>query len=210
MKSPYIFTHIAPKETGEKPAIFLLHGLGSNEQDLLQLVENMPFDCHIFSLRGPITHPPGYAFYTFEEEGLPNQDVFDQVVQFTKQFIEEAVVEFSLKKEALYLMGFNQGAALVQALTVIMGDTLHGAVVLSGFVPQFVVEEYRKLPLGNVKMFIAHGEYDYVYPLAWGKASAEFFEEYGAQITFKTYADGHGVIAEELNDLMAWFSEVSK
>ncbi|WP_042474035.1 alpha/beta hydrolase [Bacillus ndiopicus] len=205
MKSPYIFTHQAPKEAGENPAIFLLHGLGSNEQDLLQLVNELPFDCHIFSLRGPIAHPPGYAFYTFEEEGKPNQAVFDQVVQFTKLFIEEAVVEYSLKKDQLYVMGFNQGAALAQALTVVMGNLLHGAVALSGFIPQFVVEEYRKLPLVDVRMFIGHGEYDYVYPLAWGEESAAFFEEYGAQVTFKTYEDGHGVTPEELEDLMEWF-----
>ena len=206
MKSPYIFTHKAPKEAGEKPAIFLLHGLGSNEQDLLQLVEELPFDCHIFSLRGPIEHPPGYTFYTFEEEGQPNQAIFDQVVQFTKLFIEEAIAEFALKQDELYVMGFNQGAAIAQALTVIMAETLRGAVALSGFTPQFVIDEYRKLPLSNVHMFIGHGEYDYVYPLAWSKASAAFFEEYGAHVTFKTYPDGHGVTPDELKDLMAWFA----
>ena len=39
MKSPFTFTHTAPEgSAGKQPAIFLLHGMGSHEQDLPQLV----------------------------------------------------------------------------------------------------------------------------------------------------------------------------
>ena len=81
MQSPYTFVHKAPNVTNEKqPAIFLLHGLGSNEHDLLQLVNEFEGSCHIFSLQGPIKHNPGYAFYTFEEEGIQTCEVFDKVI----------------------------------------------------------------------------------------------------------------------------------
>ena len=36
------------------PALFLFHGMGSNEEDLLPLVKSFEETHHIFSLRGPI------------------------------------------------------------------------------------------------------------------------------------------------------------
>lgn len=204
MKSPYIYTHQKARGQGKKPALFLLHGLGSDEHDVMQLVKDVPFDCHIFSLRGPIMHKPGFAFYTFEEEGKPEQRIFDQVVQHTKLFIEEATATFNLDQQELYVVGFNQGAAIAQAVAVVMGQDLRGTIALSGYTPQFVVEQYRKIPLQNVRVFIGHGQYDYVYPVAWAKESASFFEEYGADVTLMIYEDGHGVTEQEIQDIMRW------
>lgn len=207
MKSPYIFTHTTPEGLGKKPAIFLLHGLGSNEQDLLQLVTELKTQCHIFSLRGPITHKPGFAFYTFDEEGKPNRAIFDQVVQFTKLFIEEAIEEYNLDAEKIYVVGFNQGAALAQTLAVVMGNAIRGTAALSGFIPEFVALEYSKKVMDQSKIFISHGEYDYVYPVQWGEGSAAFFTDFGANVTFKTYPDGHGVTPENLQDLVAFIAQ---
>lgn len=208
MNSPYTFKHTAPQPNGEKqPAIFLLHGLASNENDLLQLVGDFKEQCHIFSLQGPIKHKPGFAFYTFEEEGIPQRDVFDKVVKFTEAFILEAIAEYNLDIEKIYVIGFNQGAVVAQTLALVMGNAIRGTAVLSGYLPEFVAVEYNKLPMNNSKIFISHGEYDFVYPFVWGQRSAKFFEDYGADVTFKTYADGHGVTPENLQDLVAFIAQ---
>lgn len=209
MKSPYIFHHSAPVVAEEKqPAIFLLHGLGSNEKDLLQLVDSFKTQCHIFSLQGPIAHRPGYAFYTFpEEEGKPERAVFDKVVKFTEEFIVEAIAEYNLDAQQIYVVGFNQGAAVAQTLAMVMGEGIRGTAVLSGYLPEFVALEYSKKTMDHSKIFISHGEYDYVYPLIWAQQSAAFFEDYGTAVTFKTYPDGHGVTAENLQDLTAFLAE---
>ena len=207
MESPYTFIHKAPNVTGEKqPAIFLLHGLGSNEQDLLQLVNEFEGRCHIFSLQGPVKHNPGYAFYTFEEEGYPTREVFDKVVQFTQAFIFEAIQKFELDLEKIYVVGFNQGAVVAQTLALVMGSAIRGTVALSGYLPEFVEAEYNKLPMDESKVFISHGEYDYVYPLVWGEKSATYFKDYCADVTFKTYPDGHGVTQESVQDLVAFIA----
>lgn len=208
MNSPYTFKHTAPQPNGEKqPAIFLLHGLASNENDLLQLVGDFKEQCHIFSLQGPVKHKPGFAFYTFEEEGIPQRDVFDKVVKFTEAFILEAITEYNLDIEKIYVIGFNQGAVIAQTLALVMGSAIRGTAALSGYLPEFVAVEYNKLPMNNSKIFISHGEYDFVYPFVWGQRSAEFFEDYGADVTFKTYADGHGVTPENLQDLVAFIAQ---
>lgn len=207
MQSPYTFIHKAPAASAEKqPAIFLLHGLGSNEQDLLQLVGAFEGNCHIFSLQGPIKHSPGYAFYTFEEEGFPTREVFDKVIQFTQSFIFEAIAEYDLDIEKIYVVGFNQGAVVAQTLALVMGSAIRGTAALSGYIPEFVAVEYNKLPMDKSRIFISHGEYDFDFPFKWGEGSAAFFKDLGADVTFKSYPDGHGVNAENLNDLVAFIA----
>lgn len=209
MKSPYTFKYIAPQSNdgAHQPAIFLLHGLGSNEEDLIQLVEEFKGQCHIFSLRGPITHSPGFAFYTFEEEGKPIRDVYDKMITFTQSFILEAIDQYQLDVGKIYLLGFNQGAAVVETLTLTLGNLIRGTVALSGYLPDFVMNEYKKAPLDRTKIFISHGEYDYVYPIQWGQSSKEYFDEIGVNVIYKTYPDGHGVNPENLRDLVAFIAE---
>lgn len=208
MKSPYTFKHIAPSFSNEKmPAIFLFHGLGSDENDLLQLVDSIKDSFHIFSLRGPITNPPGYAFYTFEEEGKPTQEVFDKVIYFSKEFILEAMESFDIDPEQIYVVGFNQGAVISQALLVTMGEKIKGIASLSGYLPAFVMNEYRKSPMEASKVFISHGEYDYDFPIEWSQASKEFFTTYCTKVVYKTYPVGHGVSEENKNDLISFLLE---
>nr|WP_106784834.1 esterase [Lysinibacillus timonensis] len=205
MNTPYFFKHIGPNlEVDEKnAAVFLFHGLGSNEEDLFQLVESLKGKCHIFSLRGPITHSPGYAFYTFEEEGKPIRTIFDQMIIATKQFILEAVEQYHLDLEKIYLVGFNQGAVVTQTLAVIFGSELAGYASLSGYIPDFVKLEYRK-NIQDLKLFISHGEYDFDYPISWAEESKKFFEENGAIVTYNKYPVGHGVSLENIEDLLAF------
>ena len=143
MKSPFTFIHTAPEAlAGKQPAIFLLHGMGSNEEDLPQLVQDFKDSHHIFSLRGPIVFDPGYAFFTIEEEGKPIRPIFDEVLTYIQSFIHEAIVEFGLDEERIYVLGFSQGAVLAQSLAFTMGNVLRGVVALSGYVPDFVKMDY--------------------------------------------------------------------
>ena len=205
MKSPFTYTYSAPQSSDiKKPTIFLLHGMGSNELDLPQLVKEFENSHHIFSLRGPIVFKPGYAFYTTEEEVKPDRQIFDQVLTHVQSFIYEAIEEYELDIEQVYILGFSQGAVLAQSLAFSMGKAIKGIVALSGYLPDFVKEEYSKRPVDHLNIFISHGNYDYVIPSQLGIESKEFFEEQGAQVTFKTYEDGHGVTTENHQDLVAF------
>ena len=208
MKSPFTYTYSAPEDVAVKrPAIFLLHGMGSHEEDLPQLVQDLKESHHIFSLRGPIVFNPGYAFFTNEEEGKPIRVVFDEVLTYIQSFISEAIDEYALDKEQIYVLGFSQGAVLAQSLAFTMGNAIRGVVALSGYIPDFVKEEYKKHSVEHLDIFISHGEFDYVIPLEWGENSKDYFDAQGAQVIFKTYQDGHGVTPENHRDLVSFLRQ---
>ncbi len=211
MNSPFTFIHTAPTqmETGKLyPAIFLMHGMGSNEKDLPGLLDEIKDQCHIFSLQGPIIQPPGYAFFTIEEFGKPHRQVFDQVIIQIMKFIEEAITEYPIDAEKIFLMGFSQGAILSKTLAFAMGkEKIAGIVALSGYIPDFVQTEYHKHSVSDMPVFISHGLMDYVLPYQWGEASRDFFTEQGANVTFKNFQDGHGVTPEIHQALIAFLKE---
>ncbi|MFJ8260680.1 alpha/beta hydrolase [Rummeliibacillus sp. NPDC094406] len=211
MNSPFTFIHSAPKnmEHGKLyPAVFLMHGMGSNEQDLPGLLDEIKDQCHIFSLQGPIIQPPGYAFFTIEEFGKPHRNVFDQVIIHIMNFIEEAITEYPIDAEKIFLMGFSQGAILSKSLAVAMGkEKLAGIVALSGYTPDFVKNQYQKHSVQDMPVFISHGTMDMALPYQWGEASRDFFTEQGSNVTFKSFEDGHGVTPEVQESLIAFLKE---
>ncbi|MGE7841054.1 alpha/beta hydrolase [Lysinibacillus sp. NPDC093712] len=210
MITPFTYKHTQPTNmdpTKKYPAIFLLHGMGSNEDDLPQLVQEFQDQCHIISIRGPITQKPGYAFFTIQEVGKPDRAIFDKVLIALQRFMLEAIEEFQIDPHKVYVLGFSQGAVLAQSLAFVMGNLITGIVALSGYTPKFVTEEYAIRTVNHLHAFISHGDYDYVIPSQWGVESKELFEQFGASVTFKQYPDGHGVTPENRQDLVMFLTQ---
>jgi phospholipase/carboxylesterase len=210
MNTPFTFNHTQPTNmdpTKKYPAIFLLHGMGSHEDDLPTLVQDFQEQCHIFSLRGPITQKPGYAFFTIQEVGQPDRAIFDKVLVALQRFLLEAIDEYQIDPHKVFVLGFSQGAVLAQSLAFVMGNLVTGIVALSGYTPKFVTEEYAIRSVEHLQAFISHGDYDYVIPSQWGMESKEIFEQFGATVTFKQYPDGHGVTLDNLRDLVAFLAQ---
>ncbi|QSB10163.1 alpha/beta fold hydrolase [Lysinibacillus fusiformis] len=210
MNTPFTFNHTQPTNmdpTKKYPGIFLLHGMGSHEDDLPTLVQDFQEQCHIFSLRGPITQKPGYAFFTIQEVGQPDRAIFDKVLVALQRFLLEAIDEYQIDPHKVFVLGFSQGAVLAQSLAFVMGNLVTGIVALSGYTPKFVTEEYAIRSVEHLQAFISHGDYDYVIPSQWGMESKEIFEQFGATVTFKQYPDGHGVTPDNLRDLVAFLAQ---
>lgn len=133
MRSNFIYKHFSPKEFNEqKPAIFLFHGYGSDEEDLLPLVEDLTETHHIFSLRGSITLPSGYAYWYIEEDDTNIAAEFNDAIQSVQNFIKQAIKEYNLDSQNVVLLGFSQGAMLVQSIALIMGKDINKVVGAGG------------------------------------------------------------------------------
>jgi phospholipase/carboxylesterase len=186
------------------PALFVMHGMGSNEQDMLSLVNGLDDHFYIFSVRGHLTQGPGFAYFTIQGFGKPHREVFDEGINKLTGFIDYALESYPLDCEKVYLMGFSQGAIVSMTLALTAGYKIKGVVALSGYIPQFVKEEYMINTSDELSLFISHGEYDQVLPFEWGKENVEYFTQLGIPVTFKSYRDGHTVTLENLRDFQSW------
>ncbi|OES43419.1 alpha/beta hydrolase [Domibacillus iocasae] len=196
------------EEGRQYPAIFLMHGLGSNEQDLLPLLDELE-DVYVFSMRGPLSQPPGFAFFTIQGFGNPHRPVFEETVEKITAFIDYACSHYPVDSERLYTMGFSQGAILAMTLGLSLNGRIKGAAALSGYIPSFVQEAYAEKLAYPLSLFISHGEMDSIFPLAWGEANAEFFRERGADVVFHIDSSGHAVSHAVQKNLIQWFQAIN-
>ncbi|MCM3691226.1 alpha/beta hydrolase [Neobacillus niacini] len=207
MSAPMFYELRRPKEIKPDknyPALFIMHGIGSNEQNMLSLVNGLEENFYIFSIRGHLSQPPGYAYFTIQGYGKPHREVFDEGVSKLTSFIDYVCEQYPLDTAQLYLLGFSQGAILAMTLGLTLGSKIKGIVALSGYIPAFVKEEYPIKSVDEVSLFISHGEMDQVLPFEWGVANNEYFRQLGAKVTFNTYPEGHSVSLQNLQDFTNW------
>lgn len=192
-------------EPGKKyPALFVMHGIGSNEQNMLSLVDGLEDSFFVFNIRGHLSQGAGFAYFTIQGYGNPNRDVFDDAIVRLTNFIDDASQAHPLDMSRLYLLGFSQGAILAMTLGLTLGHSVRGIVALSGYIPGFVKEEYKIQPVDEMSVFISHGQDDQVLPYEWGIDNETFFRAKSATTTFRTYPEPHTVSPENMRDFQRW------
>ncbi|MFC5700799.1 alpha/beta hydrolase [Cohnella faecalis] len=198
--------HLPPNaEPGKKyPAIFTLHGKGSNEKNMHGLVEPLSDKFIIVHIRGDLPLGAGYQYYELRGLGNPVRESFDRSVRKLEDFLEEATVKYPIDATNRYLLGFSQGAILSMTLALTLGDRLKGIVALNGYIPEFVKTEYPLRSVENVSVFISHGQYDSVFPLEIGRANAAYFGGRTSRCVFRSYPADHGVSEENQKDFVEW------
>ena len=60
----------------------------------------------------------------------------------------------------------------------------------------------------DLPVFMAHGSFDPMLPMQWGKASAEQLTALGFAVEWHDYPMAHAVCAEEINDIRDWLLKV--
>jgi|SRR5690348_7653843 phospholipase/carboxylesterase len=199
-------------ETDTPPLLLLLHGVGSNEQDLFGLVPFLDKRFLIISARAPNTLEPGsYAWFeiTFTPQGPsinPQQAEASRETLIT--FIKEAVTMYGADSQRVYLMGFSQGAIMSASVALTQPELVAGAVLMSGR----ILPEIRTLMSSNDALIgfpflVVHGTADRVLPITNGRASRDLLLSLPVDLTYREYSMGHEVSQESLSDVAAWLRE---
>lgn len=200
-----------PQITSAKnKAIILLHGVGSNEQDLFGLAEQLPKDYYIISPRGQYTLGAGrYAWYNVDfSTGIP---VYNTAQELSSRkaivtFIEQVKEKYNL--DEVYVGGFSQGAIMSYSIGLLYPHEVKGVIAFSGR----LLEEIKPLVkkdayLQKLKIFIAHGVQDNTLPIYYARGAKDYIEGLSISLSYHEYTIGHQISNEVLEDLNSWLRE---
>ncbi|AWM14690.1 phospholipase [Flavobacterium sediminis] len=200
-----------PKEKKDKnPALILLHGYGSNEEDLFSFAGELPEDYYIFSVRAPYDLQPfGHAWYAIHFDADENKFSDDEQARQSKdliaEFIDQIVNEYPLDTQSITLIGFSQGAILSYATALSYPEKIARVVALSGYMNENILSDnYTTFNNKHLQFFISHGTVDQVIPVVWGRKAKPFLEKLGLAVTYKEYPVGHGVAPQNFYDFKNW------
>ena len=200
-----------PKEIKEKNgALLLIHGYGSNEEDLFSFAAQLPEDMYVISIRAPYNlQPYGFAWYeiTFDddEKKFSNNEQAKESLKLIANFIDEISEKLPLDKSNISLIGFSQGAILCYGMAFTYPEKINKVVALSGYLNvQILPENYDLNQINHIEFFASHGTQDQVIPVEWARKTAPYLEKLGFRIVYKEYPVGHGVAPQNFWDFKNW------
>jgi phospholipase/carboxylesterase len=197
----------------KNPLLLLLHGYGSNEEDLFSFAAELPDEYYIISARAPYNMQYGaYAWYAINFDADENKFSDHEQAKISRdliaRFIDELIQTYPIEPKNITLIGFSQGSILSYAIALSHPDKVQRVVALSGYVSEPILEEnYLRNDLTKLKIFHSHGTADQVIPVEWARKTKPFLEQLGIQSTYKEYPVGHGVAPQNFYDFKNWLLE---
>ena len=190
--------------------LILLHGLGSNEDDLFGLAPYFDPRWSIVSARAP--KPYGNGGYAWFDLGVTAQglsidlEAAAQSRAAVATFVREAQVAYGSQPSRTVLGGFSQGAIMSASVLLTEPDLIAGAVLMSGLVlPDLPLAPQAQL--ANKPVIVTHGEHDEVLPVQFGQAARAVLGSLSLAVTYHEYAMGHTISEACIEDIDAWLGE---
>lgn len=188
--------------------LLLLHGYGSNEQDLFSFAEELPDDFFIVSVRAPRALSfGGYAWYDInfqDAQKFNNVAQAQDSIRMIRNFIAEVIAQYKLNQEEVWLAGFSQGTILSYALTLQNPQNIRKVIGLSGYPAMDIIGDKLSENLEDLSFFISHGIEDAVIPIDWAQKGDELLTQLNVTHTYKTYRSGHGIVPQNFYDMLDW------
>jgi phospholipase/carboxylesterase len=194
----------------KNPLLLLLHGYGSNEEDLFSFATELPDEYYVVSARAPYDMMYGsYAWYAInfdaDENKFSDIDQAQQSRDIIAHFIDELVAAYPIDSENVTLIGFSQGAILSYAVALSYPQKAQRLVAMSGYLnTEIAVEGIATNDFSNLKIFASHGTVDQVIPVEWSRKSIPVIKSLGIQVVYKEYPVGHGVAPQNFIDFKNW------
>ena len=193
------------------PVLFLLHGLGSNETDLLSLATQFPPRYLVVCVRAPRDLGGGrYAWYRVDfSTGKPVYDFADveESVALLGVLMSEVREKYATSDD-VYVGGFSQGGIMSYMLGLTHPERVKVIIVMSGR----LLEEVKSLVANeeerqHLRVFISHGVDDATLPIEYGREGASYLRSLHMNPAYTEYPGGHSISDAMLTDLIRWLNE---
>ena len=209
---------VRPAENTQEnpPLLLMLHGYGSNEEDLFSFASELPKEYFVISVRAPYNLPQfGYAWFAINFEAEAGKWSDDkQAIQSRDRivdFIDEACEAYHLDTDNVTLLGFSQGTILSLALALSYPEKVRKVIGLSGYINEnLLIKDYQNNDFSRLLMYVSHGTSDQVIPVDWARKTPELLKELNIQHTYEEFPVGHGVSPQNFYSFRNWLINSEK
>lgn len=194
------------------PILVLLHGLGSNEEDLFSFAPMLDSSLMVVSPRAPLSYFGGYAWFSLDimqmGSGAPviNSIEFENSRQLLISYLKE--LEQTYQPSKIILGGFSQGAMMSYAVALTRPDLTRHVLAMSGYVVKDIADKIpQSESLAGMQVLATHGTNDMVLPVFLARKTQEFMHKLPIKFEFYEYNMGHEVNQECFNKINSWINE---
>jgi phospholipase/carboxylesterase len=187
------------------PLVVLLHGRGSNEQEIAGLAEHLPAALAYAAVRAPIAEGGGYAWFANRGIGRPVAESLRDTMDWFRAWLDDTAPA----GRPVVLIGFSGGAAFAGGLLLDHPDRYAGGAVLYGTLPFDAGVATTPGRLAGVPVFAAQGDHDTVIPRELLDRTWTYLHGgSGARATGRRDPVGHGLAPDALVALRDWLANI--
>lgn len=201
-------------------SVIWLHGLGADGHDFQPIVpelrlDNSPGVRFIFphAPQRPVTINGNMVMRAWFDIKSLNRSEEDQ--DGIRQ--SEALIQGLIQREnqrgvptnRIVLAGFSQGGAITLQCGLRYPETLAGLMCLSCYLPLLNTVAAERSPANQeTPIFLAHGQFDPVLPMAMGEEARKTLEALDYKVQWRTYPMPHSVCPEQIVDIGQWLKNL--
>jgi phospholipase/carboxylesterase len=193
-------------------AVIWLHGLGADGHDFEPL---LPFfssrltdycrfifphaDKRPITINGGMVMPAWYDIYGVDANSPQDAQGIAQSQQRLLALIQTQI-DAGIASERIVLAGFSQGGAIALHTALRYPRRLAGVLALSTYLPlvDTVAADYQAVQQ-HLPVFLAHGRYDRVIPLASAQKARQYLQH--THLRWFEYGMEHAICQQEIADI---------
>jgi phospholipase/carboxylesterase len=190
--------------------LVLIHGWTGDENSMWVFTRRLSPHYWMIAPRAPHkAESSGYSWRPPQPEtfGRPSLEMLKPSAEALIQLIDEYAASVKLDARQFDVMGFSQGAAMVNLLGMLYPHRVRKMGVLAGFVPYGMDEIIEGKPLAGKHVFVAHGTQDELVTIDRARVSIELLEKAGAKITYCEDEVGHKLSSNCLRALESYLED---
>lgn len=201
---------VRPSQVENPRMLMMIHGWTGDENSMWVFTRGLPPDFWIIAPRAP--HPAetsGYSWRPLQPEtwGRPSFEQLLPAAEGLIRLMDEYAASVKVDASQFDVMGFSQGAAMVNVLGMLYPQRIRKMGVLAGFVPSGADEHVANRSLAGKRIFVAHGTKDEMVPVERARESMDLLEQAGATIVYCEDEVGHKLSANCLRGLETYLQD---
>ncbi len=201
-------------------AVIWLHGLGADGHDFEPIVPELGLAPEVplrfvfphapvrpVTLNGGVPMRAWYDIISLERGGPVDAEGIAASTAMLEALIDREQAR-GIATDRIVVAGFSQGGAIALNAALTHRERLAGLVALSTWLPTAERLQEGSPRVSDLPIFMGHGHFDPVVPIALGQASRAAIEAAGFAVDWHEYPMAHGVCPDEIADIGAWLSRV--
>jgi phospholipase/carboxylesterase len=194
-------------------ALVLLHGRGTDQFDLLPLLDELDPERRLVGVtpRAPLElSPGGFHWYISRAVGYPDVETFHRTYATVAAWLDALPEALGVPWSRTVLGGFSMGAVMSYALGLGAGRPAPaGILALSGFIPTVEGFELNIAGRESFPVAIGHGTQDPVISVEFARDARRRLEAAGARVLYRESRMLHGIDPVFIHVLQNWLADVS-
>jgi phospholipase/carboxylesterase len=188
-------------EEPDAPLVVLLHGRGSDERDIVGLVDVLPVGPAYAAVRAPTGEGGGYAWFANRGIGRPVADSLAGSIAWFRTWLDRVAPP----GRPVVLAGFSGGATFAGGVVLADPARFAGLATLYATLPFDAGVPTTPGRLAGVPVLVIQGDGDAVIPVELQARSWQYLHgDSGAELTARRSPGGHGLTRDDVAALAGW------